>query len=157
MPFAHSVEDEAERWLRAMRLHGRVGAALQALGVGETALMTASEAEEASEASGLPPHGAEALDQVTRRAGELVPQGETVGTADLLFAVMDVYGKPFDSVLYRRGTSREGAGRAAGVHDARPAGLTSSATAGLGGLLYVVSGRSRARAACSTRRLKLRK
>ena len=32
MPFAHSAEDEAERWLRALRLHGQVGATLQALG-----------------------------------------------------------------------------------------------------------------------------
>ncbi|HVH18099.1 MAG TPA: hypothetical protein VNF72_07355, partial [Myxococcota bacterium] len=24
IPFAHSAEDEAERWLRAMRLHGQV-------------------------------------------------------------------------------------------------------------------------------------
>ena len=42
MPFAHSAEDEAERWLRALRLHGQVGAALQALGVGESPLMTGS-------------------------------------------------------------------------------------------------------------------
>ena len=34
IPFAHSAEDEAERWLRAMRLHGQVGAILQGLGVG---------------------------------------------------------------------------------------------------------------------------
>ena len=32
MPFAHSAEDVAERWLRALRLHGLVGATLQALG-----------------------------------------------------------------------------------------------------------------------------
>ena len=43
MPFAHSAEDEAERWLRALRLHGRVGATLQALGVGEAPLMTSTE------------------------------------------------------------------------------------------------------------------
>ena len=42
MPFAHSAEDEAERWLRALRLHGQVGVALQALGVGESPLMTGS-------------------------------------------------------------------------------------------------------------------
>ncbi len=24
MPFAHSAEDQAERWLRVLRLHGRV-------------------------------------------------------------------------------------------------------------------------------------
>jgi len=31
----------------------------------------------------------------------------TVGTPDLLFAVLDVYGRLFDRVLYLRGTSRE--------------------------------------------------
>src|SRR5690606_24386934 len=39
MPFAHSREDEAERWLRTLRLHGTVGATLQALGVGEASLL----------------------------------------------------------------------------------------------------------------------
>src|SRR5918992_4396168 len=40
LPFATSVEDEAERWLRIMRLHGQVGVALQALGVPEGPLET---------------------------------------------------------------------------------------------------------------------
>ncbi len=44
MPFAHSAEDEAERWLRALRLHGHVGTTLQALGVGEAPLTTGSRA-----------------------------------------------------------------------------------------------------------------
>lgn len=35
MPFARSPEDEAERWLRVLRLHGQAGVALQALGVSE--------------------------------------------------------------------------------------------------------------------------
>ena len=107
MPFAHSAEDEAERWLRALRLHGQVGAALQALGVGESPLMTSS----ADEADGpaAPPLGPDVLDKVTRRAQELAGarSAETVGTPDLLFAVLDVYGKLFDRVLYMRGTSRD--------------------------------------------------
>ena len=105
MPFAHSAEDEAERWLRALRLHGQVGAALQSLGVGEAPLMTGSEPED----PGTPPMGADVLDEVTRRAGGLAAarDAETVGTPDLLFAVLDVYGKLFDRVLYLRGTSRE--------------------------------------------------
>jgi hypothetical protein len=107
MPFAHSAEDEAERWLRALRLHGQVGAALQALGVGESPLMTGSEAE--VDGPGTPPMGADVLDEVTRRAGEFAASrhADTVGTADLLFAVLDVYGKLFDRVLYLRGTSRD--------------------------------------------------
>ena len=65
MPFAHSAEDEAERWLRALRLHGEVGTALQGLGVGEAPLMTGSEAEEGG--PGTPPMGADVLNEVTRR------------------------------------------------------------------------------------------
>ena len=67
MPFAHSAEDEAERWLRALRLHGEVGSALQGLGVGEAPLMTGSEAEEGG--PGTPPMGVDVLDEVTRLAG----------------------------------------------------------------------------------------
>jgi hypothetical protein len=107
MPFAHSAEDEAERWLRAMRLHGQVGAALQALGVGEAPLMTGSDAEHGG--PGTPPMGPDVLDEVTRRAGGFAAarEAETVGTPDLLFAVFDLYGQLFDRVLYLRGTSRE--------------------------------------------------
>jgi hypothetical protein len=106
MPFAHSAEDEAERWLRALRLHGQVGAALQSLGVGEAPLMTGSDPQDEP---GTPPFGADVLDEVTRRAGGLAAarDAETVGTPDILFAVLDVYGKLFDRVLYLRGTSRE--------------------------------------------------
>jgi hypothetical protein len=107
MPFAHSAEDEAERWLRALRLHGQVGVALQGLGVGESPLMTGSDRD--ADGPGTPPLGPEVLDEVTRRAGEFAAgrQAETIGTADLLFAVLDVYGKLFDRVLYLRGTSRD--------------------------------------------------
>jgi hypothetical protein len=106
MPFAHSAEDEAERWLRALRLHGQVGASLQALGVGEAPLMPTSEPEHTE---GTPTLGPDVLDEVTRRAADFAAgrEGETVGTTDLLFAVFDVYGKLFDRVLYLRGASRE--------------------------------------------------
>lgn len=108
MPFAHSAEDEAERWLRALRLHGEVGATLQALGVGEAPLMTGSEDDQPG-AGGSPTMGPDVLDEVTRRAGEFAAERnvDTVGTTDLLFAVLDVYGKLFDRALYLRGTSRE--------------------------------------------------
>ena len=121
MPFAHSAEDEAERWLRALRLHGQVGAALQALGVGEAPLMTGADPEQ--DGPGTPPMGADVLDEVTRRAGNLAAarNAETVGTPDLLFAVLDVYGKLFDRVLYLRGTSREElAERLASAHERHP-------------------------------------
>ena len=108
IPFAHSAEDEAERWLRAMRLHGQVGAILQALGVGEAPLMTGSETDH-SNGHGTPNLGPDVLDEVTERASEFATAREaaTVGTADILFAVFDVYGKLFDRALYLRGTSRD--------------------------------------------------
>ena len=108
MPFAHSAEDEAERWLRAMRLHGQVGVTLQALGVGEAPLMTGSEPS-SEDAPGTRPLGREAVDEVARRATTFASArgAETTGTADLLFAVFDVYGRLFDRVLYLRGTSRD--------------------------------------------------
>jgi hypothetical protein len=108
IPFAHSEEDEAERWLRAMRLHGQVGATLQALGVGEAPLMTGSE-HDYPEDQGTPPLGAGVLDDVTDRAAEFATArgAENVGTMDILFAVFDVYDKYFDRALYLRGTSRE--------------------------------------------------
>jgi hypothetical protein len=108
IPFAHSAEDEAERWLRAMRLHGQVGSMLQALGVGEAPLMTGSEHEH-SEGHGTPNLGPDVLDDVTTRASQFAEarDAETVGTPDILFAVFDVYDKLFDRALYMRGTSRE--------------------------------------------------
>jgi hypothetical protein len=108
IPFAHSAEDEAERWLRAMRLHGQVGSILQALGVGEAPLMTGSEHEH-SEGHGTPSLGPDVLEHVTERAEHfaVARQAETIGTPDILFAVLDVYDKLFDRALYLRGTSRE--------------------------------------------------
>jgi hypothetical protein len=107
MPFAHSAADEAERWLRVLRLHGQVGAVLQALGVGEAPLVTETEQERSADNG--PPHGPENLDEVTRRATEIAArrEAENVGTPDLLYAVFDVYGGLFDRALYMRGTSRD--------------------------------------------------
>lgn len=104
MAFSRSAEDEAERWLRAMRMHGRVGQALQALGVGESPLMTGSEAR-----PGRPPLGDAVMDDVTARAQDYASRrgGSAVCTTELLFALMELYGQTFDRALYLRGTSRE--------------------------------------------------
>jgi hypothetical protein len=91
-----------------MRLHGQVGSTLQALGVGEAPLMTGGEQDQ-PEGHGTPPFGTDVLEKVTDRAAELATGrgAENVGTTDILFAVLDIYGKLFDRVLYLRGTSRE--------------------------------------------------
>jgi hypothetical protein len=107
MAFSHCAEDEAERWLRALRLHGQVGSALQALGVGEAPLETVGELCEGSPST--PPLGSNALDRTVieaeRRAAER--GAEAVGTADLLVALLDVYGEPIDHALELRGATRQ--------------------------------------------------
>ena len=109
MAFSHSAEDQAERWLRALRLHGQVGSALQALGVGEAPLMTGSEPNGHVEEPANLPLGGDAVEEVTRRATAMAASRSagTVGTADVLFAVLDIYGRLLDRALYLRGTSRE--------------------------------------------------
>jgi hypothetical protein len=103
MSFAHSREDEAERWLRVLRMYGRVGEALQALGVPEAPLMT-----EARRPAPSPP-SADSVDAICRRAVRMANAraADRVATLDLLFAVLATYGGAFDRALYIRGTSRE--------------------------------------------------
>jgi hypothetical protein len=108
MPFAHSAEDQAERWLRVLRLHGAVGSTLQALGVGEAPLMTGSEpVSEIPSGSPLPPGNV--VQRVVDSARDYAAdrKADQVTTADLLFAVLEEYGKLMDRALYLRGTSRE--------------------------------------------------
>jgi hypothetical protein len=107
MSFAHSREDEAERWLRVLRMHGRVGEALQALGVPEAPLMT--YARPAPSPTAVPPADGDPVDAICRRAVRLsnARAADRVGTIDVLFAVFATYGQAFDRALYIRGTSRE--------------------------------------------------
>src|SRR3954447_1552474 len=99
MPFAHSREDEAERWLRVLRMHGRVGEALQALGVPEAPLMT--DARPAPSPGATPPSGG-SVDAICRRAVRMADArtADRVGTLDVLFAVLATYGQAFDRALY---------------------------------------------------------
>jgi hypothetical protein len=105
VPFAGSLEDEAERWVRVMRMHGQVGAALQALGVGEAPLETpAAGPDERREALGK-----SAVSAVAEAAGALARErgSRLVTTVDVLFAAMELYGRAFDRALYVRGASRD--------------------------------------------------
>lgn len=107
MDFAHSREDEAERWLRVLRMHGQVGEALQGLGVSEAPLMT--HARPAPSTAVVPPAEADPVDVVCLRAVGMarLRDADRVGTVDVLFAVLQTYGSAFDRALYIRGTSRE--------------------------------------------------
>jgi len=100
MPFARTREEEAERWLRLLRLHGEVGIALQALGVSEVALPRDGEPVEAD------PARADAVAAVTAETARIAGErgGNGVGTVDVLLAVMHVYGQDFEGVLRAHGT-----------------------------------------------------
>ena len=108
IPFSTSVQDEAERWLRVLRLHGQVGAALQSLGVPEGPLETEAD---------RPVHrrgerridGGDPVEGILARSRSLAARrgASHTGTLDVLFALLAVYGRAFDRALYTRGTSRD--------------------------------------------------
>ena len=107
VPFAVSLEDEAERWVRVMRMHGQVGSALQALGVGEAPLESpAAGPDERGITESL---GKQAVNAVGEAAGALARErgARIVTTVDVLFAVMELYGRAFDRALYVRGATRD--------------------------------------------------
>ncbi len=109
MPFARTRKDELERWLRLLRLHGEVGTALQALGLSEGPLPEPGEkgAARRQAPADSAPHDPVALvtEQAVSVAGERGAHALT--TADLLLAVMRVYGDDFDRALQAHGTDRD--------------------------------------------------
>lgn len=109
LTFAATPHAEAERWIRILRLHGQVGSALQGLGIGEGPLESMAE-KPSPKAPDLALHDAEeSANRVARRAYRLArARGSAlVTTVDLLFALLELYGSPFDRALYERGSSRE--------------------------------------------------
>jgi hypothetical protein len=105
MPFADSPEAEADRWLRILRLHGRAGRALTALGVGEAPLADHGEHLFSRQAR----TGRDVSERVTEQAARIANDrnAETVGTTDVLLAVMQIYGPCFDRVLHAYGTNHD--------------------------------------------------
>lgn len=104
VPFAASPEDEAERWVRVLRMHGQVGRAMQALGVGEAPL----ESPATPRAVRILRERRHALEEVEARAAELAAErrAQLVSTVDVFFAVLDVYAGSFERALYARGVTR---------------------------------------------------
>jgi hypothetical protein len=107
VPFAGSSEDEAERWVRVMRMHGQVGLAMQALGLGEAPLESPATPR-AVRLNQKRQQGGAVVDQVEARALELAAErrAQLVSTVDIFFALLDVYGYAFERALYSRGTTR---------------------------------------------------
>jgi anti-sigma B factor antagonist len=106
MPFAQSVEEQAERWLRALRRHGEAGAVLASLGVQESPV---SRLEDGGRAQALQPGDADPVAIVTEHAGLLAAERRApkVSTTDVLLAVLHVYGEIFDRVLEAHGVNRD--------------------------------------------------
>jgi hypothetical protein len=108
MPFARTPEDEVERWLRVLRLHGQVGIALQALGVSEEPLSEGAQEHHRDRAPGTRAER-DAVALVIENAGRIAGQrgAHSLATTDVLMGVMEVYGEDFDRVLEVHGTDRE--------------------------------------------------
>lgn len=109
LPFAGSTQAEAERWLRVLRLHGQVGGVLQALGVSEAPLETTADPVGAEREQERRDRDEKVVDTVAQHAARFAElrEAEAIGTVDILFAVMRVYGKDFDRALYVRATDRK--------------------------------------------------
>ena len=108
LPFARTREDEVERWLRVLRLHGEVATSLQSVGIGESALQRPHKPV-SSPGLGREPNGTDAVDLVTEHAGLIAAEhgAARISTTDVLRAVMYVYGEDFDRVLRSYGTDRD--------------------------------------------------
>jgi ATP-dependent Clp protease ATP-binding subunit ClpA len=109
MPFARDADEEAERWLRILRVHGEAGVALSALGVTESPLEPTHERGADEPAEPAPSGDRDAAQQVTEQAAHYARQrqADVVTTSDVLVAVMQVYGEHFDRVLLAHGTDRD--------------------------------------------------
>lgn len=105
MPFARTADEEAERWLRVLRLHGDVGVALQALGVSEDSLVADEDQAHAVD-DGL---HSQAVTNIAEEAVRVASARNSPGvaTTDVLVAVIRVYGAHFDHVLRSHGTDRD--------------------------------------------------
>jgi hypothetical protein len=108
IPFALSADEEAERWLRVLRLHGDVGVALQALGVSEDSLVS-SDPLNGDEPQGQESPQRDAVKHIAEQAVAIAAARHSPGvaTTDVLVAVMKVYGAHFDRVLRTHGTDRD--------------------------------------------------
>lgn len=112
IPFARTPEDEAERWLRLLRLHGEAGNLLQSLGVSEDAIDPDPESGHRDPAASAAPGAGERRDVIA-----LVGEGAAriaaargaggIATTDLLMALLEVYGPVFERALRAHGTDSD--------------------------------------------------
>src|SRR5690348_7211982 len=105
LPFAESSADELRRWVRILSDHGEAGRALRRVGLTDTSIETLAATGDTG-VGGRPAHAGAVL-RVESLAVAIAADREaaTVGTVDLLLAVMAAYGDAFDHELQVHGTS----------------------------------------------------
>lgn len=102
MPFAQSSEEQAERWLRALRNHGESGAILASLGLSEGPM---DELGPEPDGDAAAPADQDAVASVTSHAGRIALErgAPKLATTDVMLAVIRVYGPIFYRVLAAHG------------------------------------------------------
>jgi hypothetical protein len=105
IPFADGPEAEVDRWLRILRMHGRTGRVLQALGVGETSLRPGGH--EPARRRRWRRSGDNVVDLVSDAAASAsqAREASAIETEDVLAALIRVYGRLFEEALEAHGTS----------------------------------------------------
>ena len=106
LPFCDSVEAEIDRWLRILRLRGRTGRILQALGVGETALCP-RDARRVPAARRRPADDVVALVSAAAAEAADLRNATSIETDDIFVALTKVYGRLFEEALEAHGTGRD--------------------------------------------------
>jgi hypothetical protein len=104
LPFCDSAEAEVDRWLRILRLHGRIGRVLQALGVGETTLRPRF-ARRVPVARRRPADDVVALVSAAAAEAADLRNARSIETADIFVALTKVYAESFEEALQAHGTS----------------------------------------------------
>jgi hypothetical protein len=109
IPFARTPEDEAERWLRVLRLHGEVGTALQALGVSEDSLRIHAVKAERDAGAPRAAEQRDVIELVTEHSARIAAErgSRGVATIDVLVALLEVYGAVFERALRAHGTDAD--------------------------------------------------
>jgi anti-sigma B factor antagonist len=106
LPFAESSADELRRWVRILSAHGEAGRAFQRAGLTEATLELPVTAG-AEDVDGPQTTHVDSVTRVRALATAIAADREaaTIGTVDLLLAVMTIYGDAFDDELQVHGTT----------------------------------------------------
>lgn len=101
LPFARSEYEQAERWLRILRVNGAIGNAMQGIGLPEYPLVANAGPPPTAPCQ---PDGLTAVIEAAKRSAR-ERDAETITTEDVFVGVATTYGAAFDHALAIRGTT----------------------------------------------------